>query len=367
MEDLLVAERVEQDFHNLSRDELTHFINDKKRELEGELCILEHNFQLDDLLQFADVVGDTSSLLKMTRQTQADYLVYCGARFFTEAGAILCPDKTVIQANMKADCPLTNDVDEQRTEDIYNALKKVCSNELVPMIYFTGSYKLKSFCGRNNGTCCTASSAHKLIEHLFEQKKSVFFTPMSNIALNVVKDFNLPEADYAVINEKTDLSSIGEKKMYIWDIGCYVHSDFSVEDVDRLREMHEGIKIVSHLECLPDVIAASDYGCFTDGVWDVFKENPDQEKWGLATVNNFAYRLAKAYPEKTVVPVRPDLCCHGMVVTDLPHLARCLQSIIDHKNGEGDLKTQIIIPEEYRIFAELSINNMYAILDEIDK
>lgn len=209
--------------------------------------------------------------------------------------------------------------------------------------------------------------AHKLIEYFFNQKKSVFFTPMSNIALNVVKDFNIPEDDYAVINEKTDLNSIGEKKIYIWDIGCYVHSDFSVEDVKRLREEHEGIKIVSHLECLPDVIEASDYGCFTDGVWDVFKENANQEKWGLATVNNFAFRLAKAYPEKIVVPVRPDLCCEGMVVTDLPHLAACLQSITDNKNGEGEIKTQIIIPEEDRYFAERSINNMYAILDKIDK
>lgn len=159
MEGLLVAEKVEYDFHNLNRDELTQFIYDKKRELEGELCILEHNFQLDDLLQFADIVGDTSSLLKMTRETEAEYLVYCGARFFTEAGAILCPEKTVIQVNMKADCPLTNDVDEKKTEIIFNDLKKICSNELVPIIYFTGSYKLKSFCGRNDGICCTASSA----------------------------------------------------------------------------------------------------------------------------------------------------------------------------------------------------------------
>ncbi len=106
-------------FYEMDKIQLENFIWRKKDELGEELCILEHNFQLDDLLQFADVVGDTSSLLNKTKSTMAEYLVYCGARFFTEAGAILCPNKKIIQANMEADCPLTYEVDEKATEHIF--------------------------------------------------------------------------------------------------------------------------------------------------------------------------------------------------------------------------------------------------------
>ena len=353
------------DFYGMDRNDLVEFIFEKKRELGNELCILEHNFQLDDLLQFADVIGDTSSLLNKTRSTEAEYLVYCGARFFTEAGAILCPEKKIVQANMEADCPLTYEVDEAATEKVFDLIKENINAELVPVIYFTANYKLKSFCGRNNGASCTASGAHTIIKHYLDHNKAIFFTPMSNIAFNVVKDFNIPAEDVLVVNKDTKVEDLnGEKKIYIWDIGCYVHSDFSVQDVLKIRDQYEGIKIISHLECLPDTIAASDFGAFTDGVWDIVKKMPEQESWGLATVNNFAYRLARAYPEKTIVPVRSDLSCKDMMVTDLPHLAECLESVIAYRKGEGELKTQLIIPEKDRKFAMKSINTMYEILEQ---
>lgn len=361
----LVKTRKLKDFSEMSKNELVDFIFAKKEEFGDEVCILEHNFQLDDLLQFADVIGDTSSLLSKTRNTQAEYLVYCGARFFTEAGAILCPDKKIIQANMEADCPLTYEVDEDATERVYKMIQENSSKEVVPVIYFTANYRLKSFCGKNNGSSCTASGAHIIMKHYLDEGKSIFFTPMSNIAFNVVKDFNIPDEDVMLVNENTKPEDLkGDKKIYIWDIGCYVHSDFSVEDVQKIRNKYEGIKIISHLECLPDTIAASDYGVFTDDVWEIVKNNPDQQSWGLATVNNFAYRLARAYPEKTVVPVRPDLSCKDMTVTDLPHLAECLESISSYKAGEGELKTELFIPEEERVYALQSITTMYEILDK---
>ncbi len=187
-------------------------------------------------------------------------------------------------------------------------IKRKSNADVVPVVYFTANYKLKSFCGKNNGSSCTASGAHKIIRHYLSQGKSIFFTPMSNIAFNVVKDFNILDKDVMLVDENTKIEDIiGDKKIYIWNIGCYVHSDFSVQDIQKVRQKYRGIKIISHLECLPETIEASDYSAFTDGVWDIVKREPEQESWGLATVNNFAYRLARAYPEKIVVPVRPDL------------------------------------------------------------
>ncbi|WDV47567.1 quinolinate synthase NadA [Clostridiaceae bacterium M8S5] len=352
-----------KDFFKMSREALTEFIFEKKAELGDEVCILEHNFQIDDLLKFADIVGDTSSLLKMTMETDADYLLYAGAKFFTEAGCILCPDKRIMQANLKADCPLTYTIDENETERVFNDISKKNKKELVPVCYFTASYKLKSFSGRNDGTTCTAANAYDIILYYLNQGKSIFFTPMSNIAFNVVKELQLEDKDVALIDEKTDINSItGEEKIYIWDVGCYVHSNFKTQDVEKLRKKYKNMKFISHLECLPDVIEKCEFASFTNGITDILRNNPNQDEWGFATVSNFAERLAKQYPNKTILPVRPDLVCEDMILTDLPHLADSLQSIVDYKNGKGELRTELKVPEEHRIYALKAINKMYSIL-----
>jgi quinolinate synthase len=352
-----------KEISNMDREQLTEFIFQKKDELGSEVCILEHNFQLDDLLQFADIVGDTTSLLQKTKETDAEYLIYTGAKFFTEAGCILCPDKRIMQANLKADCPLTYIVDEKATERVFNKISEKSNKEVVPMSYFTASYKLKSFCGKYNGTACTASNAYTLIKHYLDQDKAVFFTPMSNIAFNVVKELDLKDEDIKVIDEKTDISTItGKEKVYIWDVGCYVHSDFKVEDIEKKRQEYKDMKFIAHLECLPDVIENCEFASFTDGINEIIKENPKQNCWGFATVGNFAERLAKQYPNKTILPVRPDLICKDMLVTDLQHLAESLQSIIDYKQGKGKLKTELKVPEEHRIYALKAIETMYEIL-----
>lgn len=354
---------MKKEIKSMSNDELRTFITGKKKQLGSKICILEHNFQLEDLLEFADIIGDTTSLLNKTQETTAEYLVYCGARFFTEAGCILCPDKKIIQASMTADCPLTYEADENAINNYFQTLQDKSKKNLVPVIYFTASYNLKAFAGEKNGTCCTASSARKIIEYYLDRNESIFFTPMSNIAYNVIKEIGIPDSDVVILNEKSDISQIdGDKKIYIWDIGCYVHSAFKVEDIDKIRKEHDGIKIIAHLECLPDIIEASDYASFTDGIWDIVKNNPEQKSWGLATVNNFAYRLAKNYPEKEILAVRDDLCCKDMVVTELVHLAECLQSIEDYEAGIGPLKTQLQVPERERILSLKSINKMYSIL-----
>lgn len=355
--------KVENKYSKMDRKELIKLIYKKKNEFAEKVCILEHNFQLDDLLQFADIVGDTSSLLNKTMETKAEYLVYTGAKFFTEAGAILCPQKRIIQVNMKADCPLTYLVDENLTEKMFDKINKKHKNSVIPICYFTASYKLKSFCGRNSGVACTASCAQKIIEYYFERGKTVFFTPMSNIAFNIVNNLKLSDNDIVVIDENFDVSSItGKEKMYIWDIGCYVHSAFSVKDIKKTRNKYNNIKIIAHLECLPEVIANCDFGSFTDGVYDIIRDNPKQNIWGLATVSNFAYRLAKQYKDKTIIPICPDLFCEDMTLTDLPHLAESLESIADYKNGKGKLKTELKVPEEYRKPALKAIYRMYDIL-----
>ncbi|WP_162300561.1 quinolinate synthase NadA [Anaerosacchariphilus polymeriproducens] len=356
---------MQKDFATMPRKELINFIQKRKEELGDKVTILAHNFTADDLIPFADVVGDSSKLTNATMESKTKYLLFTAARFFTEAACILVPEKTIIQANMQANCPLTYTIDENATRAAFAEIKKKCkSREPLPMGYFTASYQLKSFCGENDGTVCTASNSIKLIEYYLERNKAIFFTPMNNIAFNAIKALKIPDSDVFILDENTPLDSIpGDKKMYVWNVGCYVHSAFTKEDIDRVKEQYKdkGIKTISHLECLPEVIEECDYSSFTDGMHDLIKDSPAGSYWGIATTNNYIVRMANTYEDKNIIAIRPDLVCKDMVVTDLHHVAESLQSIIDYENGVGELKYQLKVPTKYRINAKKAIETMFEV------
>lgn len=360
---------MKQDFFKMDRREVAKFIEETKKKLGKDLTIIAHNFTADDLMPYADVVGDSAKIVDSILKSKSEYLLFTAAKFFTEAACILVPNRNIIQANLKADCPLTYSIDENDTRKAFSEIQRKSDREIVPMAYFTASYQLKSFCGENNGTTSTASNSTKLIDYYLKKNKSIFFTPMNNIAFNAIKTLKISDDDVFVLDEKTPLDSIpGNKKLYVWDVGCYVHSNFTVEDIRRVKEKYkdDNIKVIAHLECLPEVIAESDYAEFTDGMGEIIRKSAPGTCWGIATTNNYAVRMAKRYTDRKIVAVRPDLLCKDMVVTDLPHVAESLQSIIDYKNGTGELKYKMEVPERYRIYAKKAIETMFKINKELN-
>lgn len=350
-------------FSSMQRKELSDFIYQKKKELGKELTIFAHNFTADDIIPFADVVGDSLTLTNATMESKSRFVLFATAKFFTEVACVLVPDKNIMQANLQANCPLSYVVDEKTTRRAFDIIRrKCCKTDLIPMAYFTASSQLKSFCGEYKGTVCTASNATKMISHFLEQNKSIFFTSMNNIAFNAIKALNIGFDDVSIIDQDTDFDTVpGNKKIYVWDIGCYVHSDFRVSDIVEARKKHNDIKVIAHLECLPEVIDASDHACFTDGMHQLIRSANPGTFWAIATTTNFVTRLANTYLDKTIIPIRPDLICKDMVVTDLPHIAKSIQSIIDYKNGMGDLKYRIDVPTKYRKYAKKAIETMFEI------
>ncbi len=358
-----------KNFFEMDRAEITNFIFKTKKKLGNNLTVFAHNFTEDDLLPFADVIGDTSNIVKGILKSKSKYLLFASAKFFTEAAAILVPDRTIIQANMKANCPLTYIIDEKATRTAFSIIQQKNSKQVIPMAYFTASIQLKSFCGENKGTVCTASNAVQMIDYYLQQNKAIFFTPMNNIAFNALKTLNIPEKDIFVLDEHSNLNLIPpNKKMYIWNTGCSVHSGFTATDIKRVRNKYkkDNIQIIAHLECLPDVIAECDFAEFTDGMKKRLEEASAGTCWGLATTNNFVIRMANKYRDKKIVSIRPDLLCKDMVITDLPHVAKSLQSILDFEKGKGELKYKIEIPDFFQISAKKAINTMFKINKEIN-
>lgn len=364
----MASKKEQSSFVKYTRAELLKYIINAKKELSNELTILTHNFSIDDLLPFADVIGDASKLADAAKYSKSKYLLFTTSKFFSEAAYILNPKKYIIQATYKANCPLTYSISEEATRKAFFAIRKKCASlgiDVMPVVYFTASYQLKSFCGENNGSICTARNSKKIVSYFLNKNQSIFFTPMNNVAFNVVRKLNIPKRDICLLDEITDLDSIPKgKKIYVWNVGCYVHSGFTIEDIKKTRKLYKKISIIAHMECEPDVIAECDGAGFTTEINDMIRDGEKGTTWGIATTYNYVARMAKRHPNKNVIPIRKDIVCKDMVVTDLKHVAKSLKSIIDYKNGNSSLKNQIEIDEKNRANAECALKKMFYINDQ---
>lgn len=353
--------KMDKKFSAMNRNELATFIEEKKTELKDEVKIIGYTGQFDDLLKFADFTGDPASLVKMSTELQAEYLVFTGWRFFSDIPCIITPKRKVIQANIKNDCPLAERIDEEAVKNMFALLQAKSKKQVIPVAYVAANYKLRSFCGQHGGSTCTPGNALKVIEYYLSQNKSVFFIP-ANDAFNVITALNLPEDELCTINSHIDGNSIpGDKKLYAWNVECFVHAHYTIEDVTRLKEKYDGIKLIGHKECAPEILDLCDYSCFIPEMYQILKNAPSGSIWGVGTVDTWVSRVAKEFPDKTIISFRPDLVCEDMKITDWSDIAECLQSISDYKAGRGTLKTEITVPQKYRETAAKALYKMFEI------
>lgn len=352
---------MEENFTAMSKPDLTKFIIDKKKELGKSTCVMGYTGQFSDLLQFADIIGDAKKIADACTTSESEFMVFTGWRFFSDISCIVSPDKKTIQANVKNDCPLSERIDPDTIKQVYNIINDKCGGNTVPVAYVAANYIIRSFCGEKGGSTCTPGNALKVIQYLLSQNKSVFFVP-ANDAFNIITALNLPDDDIFVVKKDTDFNAIpGGKKIYAWNVECNVHSHYTVKDVEKLKEKYKTIKIIGHKECSKEVLKQCDYQYFIGDMYNLIKDSPSGSCWGVGTVDTWVSRVAKEFPEKTIVSFRPDLVCEDMDLTDLADVAKTLQSISDYKEGKGDLKTQIEVPEEYRKSAYKALNSMFRI------
>lgn len=347
---------------SMSRQELTEYIFEKKKKLGDKVCIVGYNGQFDDLLQFSEIIGDAYELSTIAQNTKAEYLVFTGWRFFADIACIFAPDRKVILANMKNDCPLAERIDENAIQYAFDAIKAKCiKKDVIPIGFVAANYKLRSFCGENEGAACTPGNALKVIEHYLEQDKAIFFIP-ANDAFNIITALNLPEDDIFVVKKDTELSSIpGDKKIYAWNVECYVHIHYTVDEVERLKKQYQGIELIGHKECAPEILEQCDYSGFVGDIYQILRKAPKGSVWGVGTVDTWVSRAAQEFYDKTIVSFQPDLVCLDMKITELKDIAECLQSIDEYIEGKGELKTQVTIPEKYRVYIKKAFNKMFEI------
>ncbi len=284
---------------------------------EKDAIILAHNYQLPEVQEVADVVGDSLELSIHAKKAQTSIIVFCGVDFMAETAKILNPSRKVLLPVKDATCPLARMLTPERIQD---ARKRHPRATVV--LYVNSTAECKALAD----VVCTSANAEKVVRSLPEEE--VLFGPDANLAYHVQS--RVPE------KRVIPLPPEGH---------CYVHTGFTVRDAEEGRK--GGAMVICHPECTPEVQAASDLVASTGGM---VREAHRSDRWVVLTEREMTYRLSRLYPGRVFI-AKDNAVCHDMKKTTLKDVHRALEKE-EH---------QVVLPEEIMARARRAIERMIEI------
>ena len=337
-----------------------------KEALGDRLFILGHHYQRDEVIQFADVTGDSFKLAQQAAaHPQAEYIVFCGVHFMAESADILTDDhQQVILPDMAAGCSMADMADIAQVEQAWEHLKSVgVADVTVPITYMNSTAAIKAFTGRNGGAVCTSSNAKSSLTWAFEQGEKVLFLPDQHLGRNTaVRDMGLDLSDCVVYDPHrpggglTD-AELRAAKMILWRGHCSVHGRFSLDCVEDVRQRVPGVNVLVHPECKHEVVSAADYVGSTEHIIKTVAQAPAGSAWAIGTELNLVKRLAEEHPDKEIIFLDRTVCfCSTMNRIDLPHLVWALESLV-----AGNVVNRIEVDEDVAHWARVALDRMLAL------
>ncbi len=312
-----------------------------KAALGDRVFVLGHHYQRDEVIQFADVTGDSFKLAReAAARPQADHIVFCGVHFMAESADILTADhQKVVLPDLAAGCSMADMARLPQVEDAWAALERAgVAATTVPVTYMNSSADIKAFCGRNGGTVCTSSNAQVALDWAFAQhgpETKVLFLPDQHLGRNTaVLELGLALEDCVVwdpLRPQGGLTpeELAGARMILWKGHCSVHGRFSAECVDEVRERVPDVTVLVHPECRHEVVTKADLVGSTEYIIKTIAAAPAGSAWAVGTELNLVQRLAAEHPDKTVVFLDRTVCyCATMNRIDLPHLVWALESLV---------------------------------------
>ncbi len=336
-----------------------------KEALGDRLFVLGHHYQRDEVIQFADVTGDSFKLARdAAGRPDAEYIVFCGVHFMAESADILtAPEQQVILPDLAAGCSMADMARLAQVEDAWKALGEAgVQDRVVPVTYMNSSADIKAFCGRNGGVVCTSSNADVALEWAFDQKPDakILFLPDQHLGRNTaVLKLGMSLDDCVVWNPLLPDGGLSpeqlqEARVILWKGHCSVHGRFSADVVDELRAQDPSIKILVHPECTHDVVLKADLVGSTEFIIKTIEAAEPGSSWAVATELNLVQRLGRQHPDKKIAFLDRNVCyCSTMNRIDLPHLVWALESLVD-----GVVVNRIEVDPETEHHAKVALQRM---------
>ncbi|PHQ50349.1 quinolinate synthetase [Streptomyces cinnamoneus] len=339
-----------------------------KAKLGDKVFVLGHHYQRDEVIEFADVTGDSFKLARdAAARPDAEYIVFCGVHFMAESADILTTgDQQVVLPDLAAGCSMADMATAEQVAECWDVLTEAGIAEVtVPVSYMNSSADIKAFTGKHGGTICTSSNAERALTWAFEQGEKVLFLPDQHLGRNTaVRDLGMSLEDCVVYNPHRPNGGLTAEelrgaKMILWRGHCSVHGRFSLDSVNDVRERIPGVNVLVHPECKHEVVAAADYVGSTEYIIKTLEAAPAGSKWAIGTELNLVRRLANRFASegKEIVFLDKTVCfCSTMNRIDLPHLVWALESL-----AEGKVVNRIEVDPEVASFSKLALERMLAL------
>jgi quinolinate synthase len=330
--------------------------------------VLGHHYQRDEVIQFADVTGDSFKLAQQAAaRPGAEYVVFCGVHFMAESADILTgPGQQVILPDLAAGCSMADMAGFDQVEEAWAVLADAgLADDTVPVSYMNSSAAIKGFTGRHGGTICTSSNAKRALDWAFGPRggERVLFLPDQHLGRNTaVLELGMSLDDCVLYDPHkpgggVTPAALRAARMVLWRGHCSVHGRFRRESVDAVRERVPGVTVIAHPECRHDVVTAADVVGSTEAIIRTIDEAPAGSKFAVGTELNLVRRLANRHPDKTVVFLDRTVCyCSTMNRIDLPHLVWALESLV-----RGEVVNRITVDPATAGYARAALDQMLAL------
>ncbi len=343
--------------------EVLEKIWDLKRELKDQVTILGHHYQSDEIIQYADITGDSLKLSQQAASLSNPFTIFCGVHFMAETADILTQmGQKVILPDLNAGCSMADMANDLEVDQAFEYLISCTSEKIIPITYINCSAKLKSFVGKNDGTICTSSNARKVIEWAFARGQKLLFFPDQHLGRNTCFDMGISLDEMVVYDPHKPeggltAEQVQKAKVILWYGFCSVHQGFTKEQIISIKKQNPETIVIVHPECNFEVVQNADDAGSTAYIIDQIDRAAAGTKFAVGTEINLVNRLAQKYTNKKITSLSPYQClCTTMYRVRPRWLLASLQSI-----KAGTPINIIEVPEEDKHYALVALNRMLEI------
>ncbi len=295
-----------------------------KLKKDNDICILAHSYQAKEIVEIADITGDSYKLSVEAAKVENKNILLCGVHFMAETAKMLSPDKRVFLANPEAGCPMA----EQMEPELINAIKAQEPDRKV-VCYINTTAALKTVCD----VCVTSSSAVKIVKGM--EDKKILFIPDCNLGSYVAEA--CPDKDIKLLQG-----------------GCPVHASVTKADLDAAKAAHPNALVLVHPECVPAVTKQADYAGSTSGIME-FAAKSDAKEFIIGTEISIAEHLQYKFPEKKFYILSKKIICPNMKLTTLVDVYNTCRGIGGDSSADA---FEIIMSDELIAKAKVCIDEM---------
>ena len=358
-----------EEYRQASAEELDLRIRAAKHALGERVVVLGHFYQRDEVVKYADFVGDSYQLAQAARtRPHAEAIVFCGVHFMAETADIVSgPEQKVVLPNLAAGCSMADMADADSVEQCWDELAELFGTltdaegkvPVIPVTYMNSSAALKAFCGRHGGIVCTSSNADVVLRWAFERGQRVLFFPDQHLGRNTAKKMGVPLEQMPIWDPRKPLGgsnaqTLRDSRVILWHGYCSVHKRFTVEQIQAARAKYPNVRVIVHPECPMAVVDAADEAGSTDYIRKAVQAAPAGTVFGIGTEINMVQRLAAEHPEHTIFCLDPVICpCSTMYRIHPGYLAWVLEAL-----ERGEVLNRIAVAEDVAVPARVALERM---------